>query len=83
MANDLTRAIMANLAAAQPSAPPHREGGPLFPREEELLMGLMDGAEKKTSVPTPEVSGEEKRLSAAGQRGISLSELARRQRRGR
>lgn len=84
MANDLTRSIMANLTAGRSSAPPRRQGGgPLFPREEELLTGLIGGAEEETHVHMTEVKGKEDRPPAAGQRGISLSELARRQGRGR
>lgn len=82
MANDLTRAIMANLAAGRPnmwSEPSRGGGGPLLPREEELLAGLIGGAEAESSVRVPEAGAGAERFPAAGRRGISLSELARRQ----
>lgn len=86
MANDLTRAIMANLAAGRPNArpePPRGGGGHLLPREEELLVGLLGGAEAGSSVRVPEAGVEAERFPAAGQRGITLSDLARRQGRSR
>lgn len=69
MANELTRAIMANLAGAPP------EGGPgerrLSDREERLLSGLAGARDGGTPAERGPASG-----------AITLEELARRQRQG-